>query len=75
MNYQSNQKRAAEIITALINFRDAYRRLLDAWELYDLNDTEAIQKYPFEKGFDELAIVEWCNETIDEISKQSEYSG
>ncbi len=75
MNYQSNQKLAAEIITALIDFRDAYRRLLDAWESYDLNGTEAIQKYPFEKSFDELAIVEWCNETIDEISKQSEYSG
>jgi tRNA A37 threonylcarbamoyladenosine biosynthesis protein TsaE len=65
----SKQERAAEMITALTNFRDAYRKLLDAWELYDLNDTEAIQKYPFEKSFDELTIVEWCNETINEISK------
>ena len=68
-NFRSKQERTAEMITALTNFRDAYRKLLDAWELYDLNDTEAIQKYPFEKSFDELTIVEWCNETINEISK------
>lgn len=65
----SKQERAAEMITALTNFRDAYIKLLDAWNLYDINGTEAIQKYPFEKSFDELTIVEWCNETINEISK------
>ncbi len=69
------KKRAAEMITALANFRDAYKKLLTAWELYDINDTAAIEKYPFAKSFDELTIVEWCNETINEISKQSEYSG
>ena len=72
MNYQ---KQAAEMIAALANFRDAYKQLLNAWELYDINNTTSIQKYPFEKSFDELTIVEWCNETIDELSKQNEYSG
>jgi|SRR5690606_740749 len=67
--FRSKQERAAEMITALTNFRDAYKKLLDIWNLYDLNSTEAIQKYPFEKSFDELTIVEWCNETINEISK------
>lgn len=71
----NNQKQAAEMIKALENFRDAYKQLLDAWELIDLNNTEAIQKYPFEKSFDELVtIIEWCDATISEL-KQREYSG
>ena len=68
-----NQKQT--VIKALENFRDAYIGLLEAWELIDLNSTEAIQKYPFEKSFDELTtIIEWCDATINEL-KQNEYGG
>lgn len=63
------EEQTAEMVTALANFRDAYEKLLDTWDLYDLNDTEAIGNYPFEKSFDELPITDWCNETINEISK------
>ena len=69
MKLTEMEEQTAEMVTALANFRDAYEKLLDTWDLYDLNDTEAIGNYPFEESFDELPITDWCNETINEISK------
>lgn len=56
-----------KMIKALKNLKRAYYEVLEAWEETDLNDTESIKKYPFEKSFNELDLVEWIEETIKEL--------
>ena len=57
------------MIEALKNLKRAYYEVLKAWEKTDLNKTESIKKYPFEKSFDELGLVEWIEETIKELGE------
>lgn len=58
-----------EMIDALKRFRDAYHSLLDVWMSgdCDLNELNAISKYPFDKSFDELDIDSWIDVTLKEL--------
>ena len=59
------------MINALNKLKEAYYEGLEAWETeIDLNETESIKKYPFEKSFDELGLVEWIEETIEELEQR-----
>lgn len=59
-------------IRVLENFRNAYRQLLYSWNEYgsNLNETNAIKSYPFDKSFDELEVCEWVNRTINELKQR-----
>ena len=56
-----------ELINALQEFKNAYNNLLNQWFKNDLNETESIKLYPFNKSFDELEINEWIDSTITEL--------
>jgi len=56
-----------KMIKALENLKRAYYEVLSEWENTDLNETESIEKYPFERSFDELGLVEWIEATIEEL--------
>ncbi len=56
-----------KMIKALKNLKRAYYEVLEAWEETDLNETKSISKYPFERSFNELNLVEWIEETIKEL--------
>ena len=56
-----------KMIKALENLKRAYYEVLEAWEDTDLNETKSIEKYPFERSFDELRLVEWIEATIEEL--------
>ena len=55
------------MIKALNKLKEAYYEVLNEWENTDLNETKSISKYPFERSFDELGLVEWIEETIKEL--------
>lgn len=56
-----------KMIEALKNLKRAYYEVLEAWEDTDLNETKSIEKYPFERSFDQLGLVEWIEATIEEL--------
>lgn len=56
-----------KMIKALKNLKRAYYEVLEAWEETDLNETKSIRKYPFERSFNELDLIEWIEETIKEL--------
>lgn len=58
-----------EMIDALNRFCEAYHNLLDVWagSDCDLNELKSIDKYPFDKSFDELDIDPWIDATIKEL--------
>ena len=56
-----------KMVNALNKLKEAYYEVLNEWENTDLNETESIKKYPFEKSFDELGLVEWIEATIEEL--------
>ncbi len=57
-----------KMIKALENLKRAYYDVLEAWETeIDLNELESIEKYPFERSFDQLGLVEWIETTIEEL--------
>ena len=58
-----------KMIKALNKLKEAYYEVLNEWENTDLNETKSIRKYPFEKSFDELGLVEWIEETIKELGR------
>jgi len=59
-----------KMIKALNKLKESYYEVLEAWETEtDLNKTESIKKYPFEKSFDELGLVDWIEETIEELGE------
>ena len=58
-----------KMIEALKNLKRAYYEVLIEWEKTDLNNTHSIKKYPFEKSFDELGLVDWIEETIEELGE------
>lgn len=58
-----------KMVKALNKLKEAYYEVLNEWEKTDLNKTESIKKYPFEKSFDELGLVEWIEETIEELGE------
>jgi hypothetical protein len=59
-----------KMVKALSKLKEAYYEVLKAWETeIDLNETESIEKYPFEKSFDDLGLVEWIEETIEELGE------
>ena len=60
------------MIKALENLKRAYYEVLEAWEDTDLNETKSIEKYPFERSFDELGLVEWIEATIEELEEGEE---
>lgn len=65
-----NEASKGAMIAALRDFKKSYQKLNQLWQEdteFDLNDTEAIDRYPFERSFDELCIIEWCEESIAEI--------
>lgn len=63
-------------IRVLENFRNAYRQLMYSWDEYgrNLNDTDAIEEYPFHKSFDELEVCRWVNRTIRELKDRETYN-
>lgn len=57
-------------INVLINFRRAYLDLLDEFEKDDLlNTMDSVNLYPFESSFDEYPVVEWIDNSVDELRK------
>jgi len=57
-------------INVLINFRRAYLDLLDEFEKDDLlNTMDSVNLYPFESSFDEYSVVEWIDNSVDELRK------
>ena len=58
------------MINALNKLKEAYYEVLGAWITeIDLNELDSIKKYPFEKSFNELGLVEWIEETIEELKE------
>jgi hypothetical protein len=57
----------AEINKLLADFKGASLKLLDAWSSEEggeiLNSEVSVEKYPFDKSFDEVVegILEWAN--------------
>ena len=62
-----------KMVEALENFRKAYLGLLLLPDLDDINNTEAIKLYPFNRSFDELGVVEWVDATVEELKGHSDY--
>lgn len=71
----------SEQINALISFKRAYNHLMFCWDGkryrdddtgVNLNDTEALDLYPFHRSFDELNVNQWTERTIDELKKRVE---
>lgn len=57
-------------INVLINFRRAYLDLRDEFERDDLlNTMDSVNLYPFESSFDEYSVVEWIDNSVDELRK------
>jgi hypothetical protein len=58
-------------INALETFMTAAYDLLEEWG-YDLDETDALEIYPFEKPFDEVVfdIISWVNVTVEELQKK-----
>ena len=56
-----------KMVNALNKLKEAYYEVLEAWEEVDLNELESIEKYPFERSFDQLELVEWIEATIEEL--------
>lgn len=58
-----------EIIDALINFRKSAYQLL---EVFDNVENELVNKYPFQKSFDEVVddIDDWVENTITELKEK-----
>lgn len=57
-------------INVLINFRRAYLDLRDEFEKDDLlNTMDSVNLYPFESSFDEYSVVEWIDNSVDELRK------
>ena len=62
--------RKEEMLVALFRFKDAYNDLLEEIQRIDscdLNELDAISKYPFDKSFDELEVAEWVDATMKEL--------
>lgn len=57
-------------INALEAFMTTAYELLNEWG-YDLDETESLKIYPFEKSFDEVVadIINWVNVTIKELQE------
>lgn len=73
MEKQTNSNDKLKMIEALTQFGEAYINLRDVWSqahTCDLNNTTAIKHYPFDTDFDELNVVDWIVETIDELQKR-----
>jgi hypothetical protein len=68
-----------EMIDALRLFKQAHSKIIDLWyDGVDLNDTESLIHYPFDRSFDELSIPEWVNNTVNELeakAKVEEFDG
>ena len=63
-------KSKLEMIAALRDFKLAYDVLNKTWVEStdsDINTTEAIRFYPFNKSFDELNVHEWVDATLIEL--------
>lgn len=66
----SEMPRKEEMLVALFRFKDAYNDLLEEIQRIDscdLNELDAISKYPFDKSFDELEVAEWVDATMKEL--------
>lgn len=63
MNHRADQ------INALKRFKEAYYYLQFHWDRggRNLNDLDAISRYPFHRSFDELDVVGWVNDMIYEM--------
>lgn len=66
----SEMSRKEEMLAALFRFKDAYNDLLEEIlrvDSCDLNELDANVKYPFDKSFDELEVVEWVDAAMKEL--------
>ena len=68
---ESILKNKRDTIRALEGFLSAACTLRMEWG-YDLDETDALEIYPFEKPFDEVVedIVNWVNVTVEELQKK-----
>ena len=59
------------MIVALNKLRESVYEIITDWEECNLNDTESIADYPFDKSMDELYLYidEWCYGTIAELKE------
>jgi len=57
------------MIDALEGYKKAYNDLREAWEKYDINQTESINYYPYSCSFDEVDVTEWCDNTMKELDE------
>lgn len=58
-----------KMMDALEGYKKAYNDLREAWEKYDINQTESINYYPYSCSFDEVDVSEWCDNTIKELDE------
>lgn len=73
MTNKTTNNDTSKMIEALTQFGEAYVNLRDEWsrtDTCDLNDTTAIKHYPFDVSFDELNVLDWVVETIEELQKR-----
>lgn len=60
-----------EMIDALILFKQSYNKITELWDMdVDLNELESVERYPFERSFDDICIPEWVNETVAELKSK-----
>lgn len=72
---QSELERA-EIMTAFENFKCSYMELVKVWDKNRLKiNSILVTEYPFDQSFDELEVVQWCNDIIYEIAKEAVQTG
>ena len=67
-----------KLISAMSNFSKAHSELLTAIDGYEqasgtsVNDLRSfVNKYPFDKSFDELAVARWTSAVIAELNKKT----
>lgn len=59
-----------ELISALIEFKQAYNNLAKEWIKDDtLFKTKSIELYPFKQSYDELEVNKWIDNTITELEE------
>ncbi|MGF9978900.1 hypothetical protein [Viridibacillus arvi] len=70
MNNNERLQKMNELKHALAIFKESYYDLVVAWENFnEFNDYDAIKKYPFEKSFEDIEIIEWVNLSIKELEQ------
>ncbi len=59
-----------QMVDALLIFRKGYIKVQEAWDNYNIDEKLLkVPYYPFNKDFDDLGVVEWCDDVLSELKK------